>query len=333
MATSCRGVTSSRTARAAGSSAIDPTLWPVTSSPPAASSSATRAVAIASAPPRTIGQPTAWAEVARTSPNDAVNGRSSRSIEWAATPANIARAGASRKRPLASPCAERSAGRPNRASASGWRGRWTTGWRISGPSLAHPDASGPTVAARPARRLAEPVRRRAHRAFQDGRPTIVERVRERSVRLDQLDTAGGEIDRCEEGRADRQRQDRRADIVAKSGERQLGGPGATARRRRCLVDPDRSPGPRQGDRRGQTVRPGPDDDRIDRTASDRVAHETPGLTPGRSACGRARSGSVERTGSSRCCERSASSAIDDPCRCRRSSSRLSAARPRRRSPG
>ena len=45
------------------------------------------------APPRTIGQPTAWAYVPRTRPNEALNGRSRRSIAWAAIPANSAARG------------------------------------------------------------------------------------------------------------------------------------------------------------------------------------------------------------------------------------------------
>ena len=65
------------------------------------------------------------------------------------------------------------------------------------------------------------------------------------------------------GERERQRQDRRADVVAEPGQRQLRGPGPATGRRGGLVDADRAPGTGQGDGRGQAVRSGPDDDRVD----------------------------------------------------------------------
>ena len=64
--------------------------------------------------------------------------------------------------------------------------------------------------------------------------------------------------------------------MAEPGERQFRGPRPATGRRRGLVDTDRAPGTGQGDRRGQAVRPGPDDDRIDRPVA-RAAHGTRGL--------------------------------------------------------
>ena len=51
---------------------------------------------------------------------------------------------------------------------------------------------GPTIS------RTEPVCRRAHRAFEDRRPTIVERMGERGVRMDELDAARRQVDRGEE---------------------------------------------------------------------------------------------------------------------------------------
>ena len=166
-----------------------------------------------------------------TSPNEALNGRSRRSIEWAAIPANSARAASSVERVRGQPRAERSAGSPKRTSANGWRGTWTTGRRISAAELAgvaderaeHPPP-GPPV------RPAEPGRGRRQRPLEDRRPAAVERVGDRRVGMDHLHAAGGEVHRRKERRGERQGQDRRAHVVAEAGERQLGGPGpATGR--------------------------------------------------------------------------------------------------------
>ena len=87
-AISWRGVTSSRTARAGGSSSSDRTHRPVSTSPPSAASSASSASVSRALPPSTTGQPTACAAIMSSSPNALVTGALSGSMEWAATPAN-----------------------------------------------------------------------------------------------------------------------------------------------------------------------------------------------------------------------------------------------------
>ena len=67
----------------------------------------------------------------------------------------------------------------------------------------------------------------------------------------------------QERRARRQRMDRRADVVAVAGQRQLGGAGASADRRAARSSTQhRAPCPRELDRRRQPVRAGADDDRV-----------------------------------------------------------------------
>ena len=106
----------------------------------------------------TNGQPTAWASSPRTSPKDAVSGRSRATIEWAATPAKRARAAGSRNAcgasavPAAAP-----AGRSGRARAGGAGGGprpRTTGWRGRCPGRAARRAA-------PGRRVARRARRRS----------------------------------------------------------------------------------------------------------------------------------------------------------------------------
>ena len=170
MVAAARGVVSRSTARAGGRSSRLATRSPVTISPPRERSSAARASVTAADPPRTIGQPTAWAYVPSTSPNEADNGRSSRTIECAASAPNSARAGSPRKRPRARPSADRSAGSPNRARASGWRGTWTTGRAAPCDSFRASRTSGPN-----SRRQAPPSSVRRSRS----RPAAVT-VNERS---------------------------------------------------------------------------------------------------------------------------------------------------------
>ena len=88
-------------------------------------------------------------------------------------------------------------------------------------------------------------------------------MRDRGVGLDELHAVSCQVDRPEERRREGQRQDRRADVVAEPGERQLRGPRPATGLGRGLVDADRAPGTGQGDRGGQAVRSGPDDDRVD----------------------------------------------------------------------
>ena len=83
MSTRLLGDVSSTTAVERGSSASEPTHWPVVMVPPSRSSSATMASVMAELPPPTTGQPTAWAVMARRVPNALVRGAVS-DIEWAA---------------------------------------------------------------------------------------------------------------------------------------------------------------------------------------------------------------------------------------------------------
>ena len=111
-----------------------------------------------------------------------------------------------------------------------------------------------------------------HGSIEHGRPPAIERMCDRHVRVDDLDAAGGEVDRGEERGGESQRQDRRAHIVAEPGQRQLHRPRPATGLRGGLIDADRASGPGQGDGRGQPVRAGPDDDRIDhRSGHERVA--------------------------------------------------------------
>jgi hypothetical protein len=118
-------------------------------------------------------------------------------------------------------------------------------------------------APRPAVLPAETLRRGRHRPFEDRGAAAIERMRDRRVRMDQFDPMRGEIDRGEERGGAGQRHDRRADVVAEPGEGQFRGPGSATCRRGRLIDPDGAPGTGQRDRRGEAVRPGPDDDRIE----------------------------------------------------------------------
>ena len=154
---------------------------------------------------------------------------------------------------------------------------------LSGVAHERPEqpAPGPTVGP------AKAVRGGRHRTFEDRRSATVEGVGDRCVRVDELDAAGGQVDRRKERRGDRERQDRGAHVVAEPGEGQLRGPGPAAGCLGALVDTDRAPGAGQGDGRGQAVRPGPNDDRVDPAVVVATPHGTRSLSPGRSACGRA----------------------------------------------
>ena len=83
-------------------------------------------------------------------------------------------------------------------------------------------------------------------------------------RLEQLQPELLERQRPQVRRAERERVDRRADVVAVARERQLRGAGAAADLAGPLDDEHRAAGPSELDRRGETVRAGSDDDRVDR---------------------------------------------------------------------
>jgi hypothetical protein len=59
--------------------------------------------------------------------------------------------------------------------------------------------------------------------------------------------------------------DRGADVVAETGERQLGCAGPAADGLLGFEDADGAPGLRERDGGGKAVRPGPDDDRVKRS--------------------------------------------------------------------
>src|SRR4051794_5020213 len=93
-------------------------------------------------------------------------------------------------------------------------------------------------------------------ATDERRRAVVERMRERRRRLDQVEL---ELERPEERRRSSEGMDGRADVVAKARERQLRSPGSTADRVARLEDEDRASCLREGHRSRQAVRPGPDD--------------------------------------------------------------------------
>ena len=235
---------------------------PVTTSPPSEVSSATSASVSMPLPPATIGQPTPWAKRPSARPKEALSGFSSGSIEWPDRPANRPCASSVSKRERARPVAERRAGNPKRASASGCRGMCTTGPRSSGASRSISAEIRPNVRRQARPSGAQAGGRRLDRAMHDPGPSAIERVGDRHVRMDERHAAGRQVDRAEERRGERRRVDRRARVVPVAGERQLGGPEASAGRVGRLVDDDGPAGTGERDRRGQPVRPGPDDDGV-----------------------------------------------------------------------
>ena len=132
---------------------------------------------------------------------------------------------------------------------------------------------------------AEAGRRGRQRPLEHHDAAAVERLRERRVRVHELDPVRREVHRAEERRGQREGHDRRAHVVAEPGEGQLPGPCAAADGRGRLVDPHRSPGPGKGDGRGEAVRPRADDDRVERRAvhrpTGRISSAARPCSPGR----------------------------------------------------
>jgi hypothetical protein len=95
------------------------------------------------------------------------------------------------------------------------------------------------------------------RASDDEGGAVVERVRERGGRFDQVEP---EVEAPEERRRCRGRVDGGADVVAEAGKRQLGGACPAADGVARLENEDRTSRPRESDRGGKPVRPGADDD-------------------------------------------------------------------------
>ena len=208
----------------------------------APSSSADERVRDRLRPPRTIGQPTAWAYVARTRPNDALNGRSRRQHRVGRD------AGEQRPRGLApEPAAGEPARRPERRQPeAGKRQRMPRDvddrpQELRAQSLPRPRTSGPNSRRQaPSVGVAEARPRwpRTERSRTAARPPSSGWANGASGWTSSTPRAARSIDR-EERRGDRQRQDRRADVVAEPGERQLRGPASRRRPSR----PPRRPGP------------------------------------------------------------------------------------------
>ena len=100
------------------------------------------------------------------------------------------------------------------------------------------------------------------RAVEHAGGAVVERVRERELRMRELEAVAAEVERRERGRAGRERMDRRAHVVAVARERQLLGAGAAADVLGRFEHEDRAPlvGEERG--RGEAVRARADDDRV-----------------------------------------------------------------------
>ena len=109
---------------------------------------------------------------------------------------------------------------------------------------------------------AERSRRAGKRALEHRGGAVVERVRERGRRFDPLEPVLLERQRAEERRALDERVDCRADVVPKSGQRQLGGACAAADGVGRFEDEHGPPGAGEHDRRREPVRPGTDDDSV-----------------------------------------------------------------------
>ena len=160
------------------------------------------------------------------------------SIEWAASPANSARAASAREADRARP-RRRAAARAARTApaASGWRGKWTTGPRSSAASSSASRRAARTAAARRVRRGAEAVgglRRPSARGPPPGRRRAGGRPGRRDGRARRPCAARSSVRK--NGEASASGMDRRADVVAEAGERQLRGP---RRRRRSSRPPRR----------------------------------------------------------------------------------------------
>ena len=195
-----------------------PTRRPVTISPPAASSSATSASATASDP------------APDHRPADRVGERREDQPERGAQRAIEAehrmRRDAREQRPgglVPEPAAgetggDRSAGSPNLASASGWRGTWTPAAGSRAPIFAaSADDRSEQPAPGPPVDRAEAGRGRCDRALEHRRAATVERVT-RPARPDgraRRPRAARSIV-AKNGEAERQRQDRRADVVTEA---------------------------------------------------------------------------------------------------------------------
>ena len=205
---------------AAGSSESDSITRPVSIRPPRERRCAASASASRWEPPAATGQPTACAPTARTMPKAALAGVESESIECAQHPASRARARSPSKRERARPTAERRPLRPKRPSRRGWRGG------RSGPRSSRTRESALRTRGSNSRRYAPRVgseggRRLLHRALQDHRRPAVERMRQRSLGVHELQTVLGQRQPAQERRQQRQGVDGRAGVVDEARQGQL----------------------------------------------------------------------------------------------------------------
>ena len=125
--------------------------------------------------------------------------------------------------------------------------------------VVHEGAHQPSVrGCIPAQGAARPL----ERSLEDRRSTVVERMRQRNGRVDQLQAVIGQRQRLQERRRHGERVHGRADVVEEAGEGQRRRPGPAADRRGGLDHQDRVTLSRHGDRRGQAIRAGAHDDSV-----------------------------------------------------------------------
>jgi hypothetical protein len=110
--------------------------------------------------------------------------------------------------------------------------------------------------------IAQPGRGPPDRPVERGCRPVVERMRELDRRVDPLEPVLGEGQGPEEGRCDAGRVKGRADVVDEARQRQLGRARSPAEGVRSLPDENPLARPCELDRRGEPVRPAPDDDRV-----------------------------------------------------------------------
>ena len=155
-----------------------------------------------------------------------------------------------------------SAGRPKRASRNGWRGMCRSGPEISSTNVSQLRACGANVCFHRCAVRAERAHRLRERAVEDTGGAVVERMRERELRVRELEPVTREIERSERRRARGERMDRRAHVVQVSGQRQLLGPRTAADVLGRLEDEDLAPRDREERGRGQPVRTRAHDDGV-----------------------------------------------------------------------
>ncbi len=107
---------------------------------------------------------------------------------------------------------------------------------------------------------AEPGGRVAERPMQRRGASVIERVRERDVRMDPAQPVVLERKLSKERRARAERMDRRAHVVVEAGECELRGAAAPTYVLMRLDERDRHALPREHDGSREAVRPGPNDD-------------------------------------------------------------------------